>query len=108
MANEFTTGLLQGFNFVDSIRQRRRQTELEAERLTIARAAEGRAQSAETRLQTNFERDAADRETIIAGREAAFNIGETGRNASAPANGPAANGSQPHPVGASGAAFHKC
>ncbi len=30
--------------------------------------------------------------------KAAIGIGETGRNASAPANGPAANGSQPPPV----------
>ena len=30
--------------------------------------------------------------------KAAIDICETGRNASAPANGPAANGSQPHPV----------
>ena len=30
--------------------------------------------------------------------KAAINIFETGPNASAPANGPAANGSQPHPV----------
>ena len=30
--------------------------------------------------------------------KAASDIGETGRIASAPANGPAANGSQPHPV----------
>ncbi len=30
--------------------------------------------------------------------KAAIDIRETGRNASAPANGPAANGSQPHPV----------
>ena len=29
--------------------------------------------------------------------KAAIDIFETGRNASAPANGPAANGSQPHP-----------
>ena len=31
-------------------------------------------------------------------QEAAIDIFETGRNASAPANGPAAIGSQPHPV----------
>jgi len=31
-------------------------------------------------------------------QEAAIDIFETGRNASAPANEPAANGSQPHPV----------
>ena len=30
--------------------------------------------------------------------KAAIDIFETGRNASAPANGPAANGSQPHPA----------
>jgi hypothetical protein len=30
--------------------------------------------------------------------KAAINICETGRDASAPANGPSANGSQPHPV----------
>lgn len=69
MANEFSTGLLQGFNFVDSIRQRRRQNDMEAQRLTIAKAAE-------TRTQDTFEENARNIETIKAGRDAAFAVGD--------------------------------
>lgn len=76
MANEFTTGLLQGFNFVDSIRQRRRQNDMEAQRLTIARAASGRAQAQEDRAQSAFEGNLEDTETIKAGRAAAFDVGD--------------------------------